>query len=246
MAYLDGQMSASEALEFERSLTPEDRVRIDSEVRLESAICESLSGSDCCPLALWKSLSDRMQHDTPRSGRWARLQRRVITVAAAAAIAVISAVGYQELNPDPTTRVAIGLEIEEDNVDEFARNTEVPGTREDTQRYLDENHTGLELVNFGMVNEAHSHTIKLLGACKGKCPKGSLIEVRLICCGKLIKLLIANEGTGGAESIRRAKRCGTVAESRLTNGVVTAVVGDAHGNASGILDMLKPSGSNVV
>ena len=48
MAYLDGQMSASEALEFERSLTPEDRIRIDNEVRLESAICESLSGSDCC------------------------------------------------------------------------------------------------------------------------------------------------------------------------------------------------------
>ena len=159
---------------------------------------------------------------------------------------LLSAVGYQYMNPESTTTAAIGLEIEEDNVDEFARNTEVPGTREATQRYLDENRTGLELVNFGMTNETHRHAVELLGACKGKCPEGSLIEVRLTCCGKPIKLLIANEGTDGADMIRRAKRCGKVTESRTANGVVTAVLGDAHGNASKILDMLQPSGSNVV
>ena len=245
MAYMDGQMSASEALEFERSLSPEDQKRLNDEVRLEAAICDSLAGGECCPVALWKSLALRMQNQTPRGRRFTVWQRRLIAVAAAVAIVTISTVTYQRLAQDSSRAVAQGVGITEDNLADFASKTEVPGTREATQRYLDEHKIGLELVDIDSSPADAHHTIKLLGACKGNCPEGTLIEVRLTCCNKPIKLLVAKVGTHGARLIRRAKRCGTVKTSHVIDGFVTALVGDIHGNTK-LLDLLQPEKGNFV
>lgn len=244
MAYMDGQMSASEALEFERSLSPEDKERLDYEVRLESAICDSLSGQECCPVALWNSLSTRMKNQSPKRLRLMVWQRRFVALAASIAIVATSSVIYRELTPGQMN-VAAGLEITEDTLADFARHTEVPGTREATQRFLDEHQIALTLISTDSGQLDGHHPVKLLGACVGSCPTGSLVEVRLTCCDKPVKLIIAKEGSSGALQIRRASRCGRVKASRVANGFVTALVGDFHGNTA-LLDLLQPTSGNIV
>ncbi len=245
MAYMDGQMSASEALEFERSLSPEDQKRLNDEVRLEAAICDSLAGGECCPIALWKGLALRMRNQAPQRSRIAVWQRRIVAVAAAVAIVTISTVAYREFVQDPNTAVALGLGIMEDSLEDFANNTEVPGTQEAMQRYLDDHKIALKLVDFDSAKLDPHHPVTLLGAGKGICPESNLVEVRLVCCEEPIKLLIAKVGTKGARLIRRAKRCGTVRTSRVTDGFVTALVGDIHGNTD-LLNLLQPNSTNLV
>jgi hypothetical protein len=245
MAYMDGQMSASEALEFERSLSPEDLKRINEEVRLEAAICDSLAGQEQCPEALWNGLKLRMKNQMPNRRGAPLWQRRLVAAAVAATIVAVSTVAYRQLYPESAMPVALGLEIEEATVQEFAGNTEVPGTREATQKFLDDHGVALMMASLEGSGLVGHHEVKLLGACMGKCPEGSVIEVRLTCCDKPIKLLISKVGSGGAGLIRRGTRCGTVTVTRVTDGFVTALVGDIHGNDK-LLNLLKSSGGNVV
>ena len=245
MAYMDGQMSASEALEFERSLSPEDKQRLDDEVRLEAAICDALHSGECCPVALWNNITTRMKKTGSRPSALVRWQRRFVALAASIAILITSSVIYREIFPGSNVNVASGLEITEDNVADFASHTEVPGTREATQRFLDDHHIGLRFVGAEEAQLDVHHPVRLLGACMGSCPSGSLIEVRLTCCDKPVKLIIAKEGSAGAQLIRRACRCGKVQASRVSNGIVTALVGDIHGHTA-LLDLLQPTSDNFV
>ncbi len=245
MAYMDGQMSASEALEFERSLSPEDQKRLTDEVRLESAICDSLGGQECCPIALWNSLALRMKNETVRRRWFSGWSNRFVAAAAAVAIMVTSSMVYHQFRPETTTVEATGLGITESNITDFASHSEVPGTREATQRYLDDNNIGLKIVSFEEAKLNPHHPMKLLGACKGKCDKGVLIEVRMTCCDKPIKLVVAKEGSEGASLIRKATRCGTVQKYRVTNGYVTALVGDIHGHVD-LLNLLQAKIRHIV
>jgi len=245
MAYMDGQMSASEALEFERSLSPDDQKRLDDEVRLEAALCDTLSRQECCPVALWSSLTAQMRAPSPKSASMLRWQRRFVALAASVAIMVTSSMLYRQIAPERASNIASGLEITENNLADFARHTEVPGTRESIQRFLDQHQIGLTLVGLEDASLDPRHPVELLGACVGNCPSGSLIEIRLICCGKPVKLLIAREDSGGAKLIRSASRCGKVKASRLTNGMLTALIGDIHSNDA-LLNLLQPVADNIV
>jgi len=244
MAYMDGQMSASESLEFERSLSPEDKKRMAEEVRLESEICDRLAGQECCPKALWNSLALKMTNQEPQQrDHITGWQRWVVAAASIATVITTSFVVYQDMSAEPAE--LSGLEISEDTLTEFASQIEVPGTREATQRFLDDHNLQLRMVGLDSPELKTHHPIKLVGACMGNCPKGELIEVRLTCCGKPIKLFIAKEGTGGARMIEKAIKCGTVQASRVSDGVVTALVGDIHGNVD-LLNLLQPRAGNIV
>ena len=53
MAYLDGEMTSTEAAAFDASLTPEERARLAGEMRLESGLAAALQGDVVCPDAVW-------------------------------------------------------------------------------------------------------------------------------------------------------------------------------------------------
>jgi hypothetical protein len=241
MAYMDGQMSASEALEFERSLSPEDKKRLDEEVRLESAICERIAGDECCPEALWNALKAELTDEAPKIHRLQVWQRRFVGLAASIAIVMTSVFVYNEVRPDSqTVTAASSLEISEDSLEEFARHTAVPGTREATQQFLDSHNIPLQLVNMSNAGLDPHHPVKLLGACMGSCPKGSILELRISCCGKPIKLLVIKKSAGSENFVRRASRCGKVKESREVGGVMLALVGDVHGHVD-LMNLLQPT-----
>lgn len=246
MAYIDGQMSASEALEFERSLSPEDQRRLADEIRVEAVICDHLATDTCCPEALWNSIKLRVRNQSQKRSPLGVWQRRFVGVAASIAIVTTSALIYRDFAPERNIGVASSLEISEDNLVDFANHTEVPGTREATQHFLDKHDIALELVALDAAELDAHHPVKLLGACMGSCPRGSILELRLTCCNRPVKLLVIKEGSGRDMFVRRAMRCGKVKESREVNGVLIALVGDIHGHTD-LLNLLQPpSDQNLV
>lgn len=240
MAYMDGQLSASEALEFERSLSPQDQKRLADEMKLETAICETIGGEECCPKALWNNLKLQMKNQTPGVVRARRWQQRFVGLAASIAIVVTSAVVYNQLRPeDANTVAASSFDIVETDLSDFARHTEVSGSTEATQQFLREHGVRLRMVSLEAAGLDPHHPVRLLGACMGTCPKGSIIELRLSCCDRPVKLLIIKKGKGTEGVVRSKSRCGKVKVYRETSETFTALVGDIHGH-SDLLNLLQP------
>ena len=57
VAYLDGQLSASETVSFEAALTEAERNHAAQEVLLERALGDSLQEAPVCPDVLWQAVA---------------------------------------------------------------------------------------------------------------------------------------------------------------------------------------------
>ena len=244
MAYMDGQMSTSEALEFERSLTARDQERIGGEVKLESALCESLMGRACCPVALWNSLAEKMKKPTPVVSRKVYWASRALSVLAATGLVVFGATLYTESGRESNQAAAESLRISETSVEKFASESEVPPTLQAAQKFLDDNNIELELVRIASAPGVHSHKIEFLGACRSKCKEKSLIELRFSCCGQPAALLVARKGSAGANMIRRASHCGDIRDVQDQGDYVTAVT--CGHDTAGLLELLQPRRTNLI
>lgn len=245
MAYMDGQMSTSEALEFERSLSSLDKERMGGEVRLESAVCESLMGRECCPGALWASLTERMcqTEAAPVCCAGYYWLTRGATVLAATAVVVAGALFMPGEGSAPP-RAADIVSIDHTTVEQFASEVEVPPVFSEAQRFLNENRIAMDLINPVSHFNGKAHDIEFLGACTGKCPKKSIIELRFSCCGEPAVLLVARQGSFGAEKIQEALRSGKVQEIREEGGYVTGVA--CGHDSKGLLEMLRPRNANLI
>lgn len=243
MAYMDGQMSASEALDFEQSLSARDRARLDGEVQLESAVCESFAEGPCCPLALWKNLVTQMQQPAaPKPSRWAYFVSRGIIVVAATAAIVIGAPIFEEYFGDRGyDNTVSAVSIGETTRDAFAEGLTARASLVDAQQYLQKHDISLRLT--GLPAGGHPHEVEFLGVCRGRCPEGSLYELRFWCCGKPAKVLIARRGTSGEEVLRDAFKCGEIVERDICNEYIATVVG-GHGS-SDLLKVLQPVRGNL-
>lgn len=244
MAYMDGQMSTSEALEFERSLSSRDKERLNGEVRLESAVCESLMGRECCPVALWNSLSEKMKTPAPVISRKYYWMSRGISVLAATAVVVFGATFYTDLGQNQNRAEASIIEIDNTNVVEFAKGSEVPATVEAAQKFLDDNQIDLQFVSLPVPASGHAHKVEFLGACRSKCKEKGLIELRFSCCGKPAALLVARQGTPGARKLKSAAHCGSIQETRVVGDYVTAVA--CGHDSTGLIEMLQPRKSTLI
>lgn len=244
MAYLDGQLSASEGLDFERALGARERARLEGEVRLESAICDSLSDGPCCPSALWKDLSARMHEpEQVKAGRLVYWVSRATVVMAATAAIVLGAPYYESYFENSGVRAESQIAIHEKTREEFALGLEATTSMAAAEAYLRENNIHLRLVGDMDDESGHRHKLEFLGACRGKCPEGTLYELRFWCCDQPVKLLIARRGTDGARLLRSAVHCGDAEESPVSDEYLTAVIG-GHGS-SVLRRLLHPVRGNL-
>lgn len=245
MAYLDGQMTASEALDFEETLSERDRARLAGEVRLESAISDALSGPECCPADLWSKLSLQMRNPAPakpsRTAYW--FSRTAVVLAATAAI-VFTVPYYEEFSRAQSQGTLSGLGVQEASLDDFRRRSEVPPTYAAAQNYLRQHNIDLKLVNLGDSGRQGHHQIEFVGVCEGGCPEKTLFELRFICCGKPAKVLIAKRGTSGERILREAARCDDIRETRTSDGFIMAVI-SSH-ESPDLLNIVQPAKGNLV
>jgi hypothetical protein len=224
-AYVDGELSACEAAQFEASLTEADRARLAAEMRFERALSDQLREDCPCPEAAWQRARDAVKAcEGPRTGT---RSRRVIlagaTLAAAAAIAfALSYVpGYLD-----TARYAKVIHAAE-SVQELAKESETDPGWESVQAYLDEHGIDLTLrEREQLLGFLFHRRIELIGARQVAFGGGLVTELLIDCCGKPVKLIVAKKHSEAGRALLRAAGDDDtdIQGTRKVNGYIAAVV----------------------
>jgi len=252
IAYMDGEMSTSEASAFHDSLAPEERDWLTQEVQFEAKLAEALTGEEQCPDLLWERTRRMMTDEAEPAGAGRMLTAwRVAGLAAAAMlVAGISflvqfAVPLQQPAETPAMdgHGAI-LGPMADNVQDFSQTSATSDRHEAVQRFLHEHGIDLELASIEDMASGGRHVVRLLGACMGNCPRGELIEVLFECDGYPAKVVVGARGSAGASLIQKAVDRGEVQATRAIGDYVAAVVCDRP--AEGLLQLLRQESPQII
>ena len=211
-AYLDGEMSACEASEFEATLTPEQRVRIADELTFETACQARLSEPIACPDALWNSVKADIRteaaHNTAvipfikRGSVWATVG------AAAAAVAILLTVqtgNSLELMTPPDsvpTTLATGSTLA--SVNQFLKDS---------------------AITLSISNPAdNGHPIQFVGARNTLLSNTHVKELYYNCCGKPVRMVVAEKGSAAAENFGRVENADSIQATRNIGAYTVALL----------------------
>jgi len=218
--YIDNELSVSESLAFEQSLSSADRRRLDAEKRLEAALGPRLAAGCDCPDELWQSLREQLG-SKPDTGRTAyrRVWRGMAVLAAAALILVGAAQLWSVFAPGVSPPGGIPA-----TVAELARLSETPATPEAVQAFLDRNAVPWTVQAFPFYAEGSHHRVELVGAAMMPFEDEPVPTVLMSCCGEPAEVVIAREGSPAAARLRERQRDGDVQEVRALGGYVGGVL----------------------
>lgn len=218
--YIDNELSVSEALAFEQSLSPADRRRLEAEKRLEAALGPRLAGSQDCPDAVWEALRAKLG-SRPPEGRAApkRVWRGIALLAAAAAIVL----GAGQLWSVMSSGGAPGM-VPPTTIAELAKLSETPATPEAVQAFLDRNAVPWTVQAFPFYAEGSHHRVELVGAAMMAYDGEPLPTVLMSCCGEPAEVIIARDGTPAAERLRGGQRTGEIQELRASGGYLAGMI----------------------
>ena len=233
-AYLDGELSVSEAAAFEAELDDEERQLLASEMRFESAFADKLSQNAACPDQVWdrtRALIEAQRMPRRSMRRW---YYGAATFAAAASIAFMISV-FAPVDSSPSSAVVMAAQ----SVEELAATSETPGDRESVHRYLLAHEVRLDLREPMSLHMAGTHPyIELVGARTEMANGEPVVEMLFNCCHQPVKILMVERGTKAALDIGQAAGAGHhVQATRMVGIYLTAVVSDHR--AHGLLDIFE-------
>lgn len=224
-AYVDGELSACEAAQFEASLTEADRTRLAAEMRFERALSEQLREDCPCPEAAWQRAREAVMacEAPPGATRSRRLAIGGATLAAAAALAFVLsyAPGYLD-----TARDAKVIHAAE-SIEALKAESETEPGWASVQAYLDEHGIDLKLTERDQLLGFLFHRrINLIGARQVKFGGGLVTELLIDCCDKPVKLIIATKHSEAGRALLRAAADDDtdIQGTKKVNGYVAAVV----------------------
>jgi hypothetical protein len=244
-AYLDGELTASEAAEFDQSLSDDDRQRLTGEVRLEQGLADALSRGGACPIEVWKRTCAAIQSQsgtpanvTPFSPRmW-----RGMAALAAAVLVVVGLVAYQNANTTPEF-----LQMEARTVTQLAETAEIPaGSVDELNRVLHDTldiHLTMRPLDAPIGTQEHVHPRSVVGAHHVTYRGEDVVELLFNCCSKPVKMVVMPEGSAAAHAVGTAVANGEIQAVRDLGGYVVALVGEHE--ATGLLDFLTDDWENA-
>jgi len=231
MAYLDGEMTAAEALELERSLSPADLARLEAEKRMESALCEALCEGPDVPAALWQRNKITMRNGRPR-----HVQRRWLVFAGGTgmvAAALFAVFVFLHVTPRGDGFWSVGAP----STIELAKLSAVPDTKTNIENYLNAHGISVAIPDFPYSPANSPHKVDLLGVTSATYQGSEVVELLYSCCGFPAKVVIVNDNTAAADDLRRAKMDGRVQRLRHMGGYLAGLITSHETNA--VLDELK-------
>lgn len=224
-AYVDGELSACEAAQFEGSLTEGERARLASELRFERALSERMREDAPCPMATWQRA--RAMALASGGGQGLTARRWVMagaTLAAAAALAfVMSDLGGLFETVEQTNVIHAAA-----SVSALAAESETEPGWEAAQTYLREKGVMLSLEDreqiMGLM--APHSPIEILGARQDTFGGGEVTELLVACCDKPVRVLLAPKHSSAARAIVMAAAGddSDVQATRKVKGYIAAVV----------------------
>ncbi|MBI4556728.1 MAG: hypothetical protein HY706_04030 [Candidatus Hydrogenedentes bacterium] len=231
-AYLDGELSAAEAAEFDQSLAPAERERLAAEMRFENGLADLMSVRSACPDQVWRNLRAELAQ---RSGsrRGVRIPFWMWTVAALAAAVVVTLAILLPRYPGHTPDF---LALNATDVPALAAQAEVPADLPAIRGLLEKRGLKITLPESSTWTPDGHHQTVLLGARHLRYGQDDVVELLFNCCDEPIKIELAREGTRAAEAIEKAGAASEVQYQAHANGVTAAIVGGHDSRA--LLDFL--------
>ena len=221
-AYMDGELSARDAAEFDESLTAEERETLAGEMRLERDLAEVLSRDAACPDDVWERTKQRLAEkaDEPvaRPKLATRPWARPLALAAAILLTVAWWMGRGTAEPEFLT-------LAEHTVMALKATNELDGTAlSDLNAYLEAHDVDVALKPMG----SGGHPRMLLGVREAHYGDEEVIEVLFNCCDKPLKVVLIPQGGMAAQEAGGALGTGHVQAIQPVGSFVAALVGDHH------------------
>ncbi len=232
-AYVDGELSACEAAQFEASLTEAERMRLASEMRFERALSDRLREGCACPTETWQRARSMALEcggaGTHRASRRLAIAGAALAAAAALAFVLSDVTGLFEAAPDSNViHAAVSVE-------ELEAESETDPGWESVQAYLDAHGIRLTLTDreriLGLIRPHPK--LEIVGARTNRFGGGEVTELLVACCDKPVKVILAPKHSSAAQALAKAaaEDGADIQATRKVNGYVAAVVAThpAHG-----------------
>lgn len=237
-AYLDGELSVTEMAEFEETLGPDERAALAADRRFEAGLADALSRGAACPDDVWARtralIVAKAEGGPPQRSR----ARRWYWGASMTAAAAIIAFAIAQFVPSDPSRLDSATVINAETVSEAMAMMETAPGVEQAQQFLRLHHVHLKfnaVDTLGLQMILH-HDIEVLGAREERAGGQPVVSIYFACCLYPVKVVVAEEGSRGADALgRSAAQGGQVQAIRVFGRYVTAVVGKHH--AHGLLDI---------
>jgi len=223
-ANLDGETSPSEAVQYDRCLSPEDRERNAGDLRMEAELAEVLGAPVACPDDIWQRTlervkqQERVEHATSRR-RATRWVWRAVPVAAS--LLIVCAVAFNMNRPAPKPPF---LALKAGDLGGLAARSQVTGGVQGVRTFMKEHAMPLALDPSdpfdGSVTSHH-----LLGVREDAFQGEHVVQLLFDCGGQPAMLIIAKEQGNAAKEIAKGLAVGAVSASRAIGDVLVAVVG---------------------
>ncbi len=209
-AYLDGQLTVEEALEFEAELTPKEKADLEAEKHFETVLGERLSDGTKCPEPLWNKLKTQMLSESgldatqllgaaavnepapepkPALPAVSRLDWRSIGLAAMVLINIaLLAVVIRDRRATGRSPVVPSEFVFTSDMDVFARDAVIPGD-------YDKMRSGLTQAGFHLSLAARpprptAHVIQPLGLRLCRVDGEQIARIYFDCCGYPMLVLV--------------------------------------------------------
>lgn len=232
-AYLDGELSAAEAAEFDTSLTPQQKHNLAAEMKFERAIGERLSRGAACPDDLWKKTLAAIDEKTSPVVEFRPRRTWMYAVTAMAAALAIGVAGLL-VNFNAANRGPSILAMEKGTtIEALQAQAELKGhDTESVNAFFKEHGFNLAMTTADVQIPGDHHTPRVLLGMKPTNYRGDdVMELMFNCCGRPLKVVVAKTGSKTANEIGAAMAAGQLQESRHVGEYVAALVGkhEIHG-----------------
>jgi hypothetical protein len=228
-AYVDGELSACEAAQFEATLTAEERERIAAEMRFERALGDRLRAGAECPEDVWARVHASV---APAAPRRSPALRRAVLAGAAIAAAALAVFALPEFYPLGLAGIFDrGVIHAAASVEDLASVSETEPGRQNVQKFLASKGIHLDVQAEAELMRAlpFHRPIEVIGVHQTRFAGTRVTEVLVACCRKPVKLVLAPNSSRAARVLREAVGSGqTHVQSVQTTGEYTIAVVARH------------------
>jgi len=222
-AYLDGELSVTEALAYEKSLTEQECAGLIAERRFEASLGETIRSDIRCPDPLWHRVKARIrdEHRVRFMGvgwRWGAIG------AAATALVLISIIVPEALRGQTAFLEPVA------SLEALRQDADVPADLNAVAHFLASHKMALTLRMTPTIREtdSHTHQVTFLGARERKVGSEKVVQLMYNCCGTPAVVLLSHQNTEVADRILRASREQRIQASRRVGSYVVGLVSKHH------------------
>ena len=243
-AYLDGELSPSETLEYEQGLSANSKERFVAEQRVESALQEVLVDAPECPEGLWRELQTRLAAGDSMPTR-RRLWKSVGLAVAAAVIFLLVLVPVLTSRLPGEALDGMELIARVVPVDEMEDVIQVGGDVAEVSRFLSDRGIALNVLPVETLSprDAGEHVTRLVGARELQVGSEIMIELMWNCCGEPVVMKIMQQGGLVAASLLKDVGARSIIGMGQAGGHWVAIMG-AHAEP-GFITLIEPADPHV-